>query len=295
MFRGAWLDVQGNGMGAAAVIGGLENGTGGRQLLAHARALEVRFGGRPVLSGVDMVIAAGEIVTIIGPNGSGKTTLLRTIAGLQPALEGQDRLAGDSVSRLAPSVRSRRVGYLPQHAVFHWPLTVANAVALGRYASTTSVFGPSAADRAVIADALAATGLTAMAARPVNELSGGEAMRVHIARLLSGEHAALVADEPVTSLDPRYQLELLAILRRQAEAGKGVVLSLHDISLAFRACDRIIVMQDGKIVASGTPQTMLDGDILGRVFNIHFDRIETPFGMTVVARGIREKDMTGDS
>lgn len=260
-----------------------------------AQGLTVELGGRRVVDDVDFALAPGELVGLIGPNGSGKTTLLRTLCGLVLPLGGEVRLAGDLLSRLGPAVRSRRVGYLPQHAVFHWPLTVANAVALGRYASTTSVFGPSAADRAVIADALTATGLSAMATRPVNELSGGEAMRVHIARLLSGEHAALVADEPVTSLDPRYQLELLAILRRQAEAGKGVVLSLHDVPLAFRACDRIVLMQDGKIVASGAPQTMLDDDILGRVFNLHFDRIETPSGMTVVARGIRDKNPTGDS
>ena len=113
-------------------------------------------------------------------------------------------------------------------------------------------------------------------------------MRVHIARLLAGGHAALIADEPVTSLDPRYQLELLAILRRQAEAGIGVVLSLHDVPLAFRTCDRIVAMRDGVVTASGTPQAMIDDGILKRVFSIDFDRVDTPSGMTVVARAPRE-------
>ncbi|MGR9089466.1 MAG: ABC transporter ATP-binding protein [Gammaproteobacteria bacterium] len=255
----------------------------------EAHGISVELGGRRVLREVDFALRPGELVGLIGPNGSGKTTLLRTLCGLELPLTGQVSLAGEPISRLRPSVRSRRVGYLPQHAVFHWPLTVANAVALGCYASTTSVFGPSAADRTIIADALAATDLTAMATRPVNELSGGEAMRVHIARLLAGGHAALVADEPVTSLDPRYQLELLVILRRQAEAGVGVVLSLHDVPLAFRTCDRIVVMQDGAIVASGTPDAVFDDDTLERVFNIHFDRVETPAGITIVARGVRDK------
>ena len=198
----------------------------------EAHGVAVELGGRRVLNGVDFALGAGELVGLIGPNGSGKTTLLRTLCGLESPLAGHVALAGDPISALSPAVRARRIGYLPQHAVFHWPLTVANAVALGRHANAASLFGSAAADRTIIADALAATGLSAMAERPVNELSGGEAMRVHIARLLAGGHAALIADEPVTSLDPRYQLELLAILRRQAGAGIGVVLSLHDVPLA---------------------------------------------------------------
>lgn len=255
----------------------------------EAHAVSVALGGRRVLNDVDFALAAGELVGLIGPNGSGKTTLLRTLCGLESPLSGHVTLAGDPISRLRPATRARRFGYLPQHAVFHWPLTVANAVALGRHAGAASLFGSTAAERAIIADALAAAGLTEMAERPVNELSGGEAMRVHIARLLAGGHAALIADEPVTSLDPRYQLELLAILRRQADAGVGVVLSLHDVSLAFRTCDRIVAMQDGAIVASGAPRAVFDDGILGRVFNIDFERVETASGMTVVARRPAEK------
>lgn len=254
----------------------------------EAHGIAVELGGRRVLNGVDFALGAGELVGLIGPNGSGKTTLLRTLCGLESPLAGHVALAGDPISELSPVVRARRIGYLPQHAVFHWPLTVANAVALGRHANAASLFGSAAADRAIIADALAATGLSAMAERPVNELSGGEAMRVHIARLLAGGHAALIADEPVTSLDPRYQLELLAILRRQAEAGIGVVLSLHDVPLAFRTCDRIVAMRDGVVTASGTPHAMIDDGILKRVFSIDFDRVDTPSGMTVVARAPRE-------
>ncbi len=254
-------------------------------ICVEANAVSVMLGGRRVLDGVDFALGAGELVGLIGPNGSGKTTLLRTLCGLESPLSGQVVLAGDPITRLRAPARARRIGYLPQHAVFHWPLTVVNAVALGRHASAPSLFASSSAERVIIDEALAATSLTAMAERPVNELSGGEAMRVHIARLLAGGHAALVADEPVTSLDPRYQLELLAILRHQANAGIGVVLSLHDVSLAFRTCDRIVAMQDGKVVASGAPQDVFDDGILRRVFNIDFDRVDTPSGMTVVARG----------
>lgn len=255
----------------------------------EASAVSVALGGRRVLDGVDFALGAGELVGLIGPNGSGKTTLLRTLCGLESPLSGQVMLAGDPISQLRAPARARRIGYLPQHAVFHWPLTVINAVTLGRHAGAASLFGSSPAEHAIIAGALADAGLTAMAERPVNELSGGEAMRVHIARLLAGGHAALVADEPVTSLDPRYQLELLAILRRQVDAGVGVVLSLHDVSLAFRTCDRIVAMQDGTIVASGTPRDIFDAGILERVFNIDFDRVETPSGMTVVARDPGDK------
>lgn len=255
----------------------------------EAHAISVTLGGRQVLNRVDFALDAGELVGLIGPNGSGKTTLLRTLCGLETPLAGNITLAGDPISQLRPRARAQRVGYLPQQAVFHWPLTVTNAVALGLHAGAPSLFGASAGERGIITAALAATGLTAMAQRPVNELSGGEAMRVHIARLLAGGHAALVADEPVTSLDPRYQLELLAILRRQAEAGIGIVLSLHDVSLAFRTCDRITVMQDGSIVASDTPQAVLDSGILARVFKLDFDQVETLSGTALVAREPGEK------
>lgn len=251
----------------------------------EARDISVTLGGRTVLDGVDFALGTGELVGLIGPNGCGKTTLLRTLCGLESPVSGQVMLAGEPIARLRAPERARRIGYLPQHAVFHWPLTVFNAVALGRHAATASPGRAAAPERAIIDGALAAAGLSAMAARPVDELSGGEAMRVHIARLLAGGHAALVADEPVTSLDPRYQLDLLAILRRQANAGIGVVLSLHDVSLAFRSCDRIVAMQNGAIIASDTPRAVYETGILASVFDIEFEQVQTSSGMTVVPRG----------
>ncbi|MDF1734851.1 MAG: zinc ABC transporter ATP-binding protein ZnuC [Minwuia sp.] len=220
-------------MGAAAVIGGQENGTGGRHLLAHARALEVRFGGRPVLSGVDMEIAAGEIVTIIGPNGSGKTTLVKALLGLIPAARGSAQL-----------VPGTRIGYVPQRfsvdAVL--PLRVDRLMTLTAPASASA-----------IGAALERVGVSHLRRADVASLSGGETQRVLLARALLRQPDLLVLDEPVQGVDFAGEAALYALIGElRDEMGLGVLMVSHDLHVVMAATDQVLCL-NGHICCAGVP------------------------------------------
>jgi iron complex transport system ATP-binding protein len=228
--------------------------------------VSVTLGGRHVVEDVALTIAAGEVVVIVGPNGAGKTTLLRAAAGLIPAV-GSVSLGSDLIGRLSLAERARRIAYLPQGHVVHWPLPVADVVALGRLPRGAGA-DLSVADEAAVARAMAATGVAQYAQRPVTTLSGGERARVALARVLATEAPLILADEPTASLDPRYQLTVMDILRRHATAGGAVVAVLHDLALAARTATRVVVLDRGRIVADGPPRRILDVPRLSTVFGI---------------------------
>ncbi|MEX0851822.1 MAG: ABC transporter ATP-binding protein [Bauldia sp.] len=234
--------------------------------------LAVTFARRTVVAEVTLSIHAGEFVVVVGPNGAGKTTLLRAIAGLVPAV-GAVTLAGTPLGRLSLAERARRVAYLPQGHVFHWPLPVAEIVALGRLPRGAGA-DLSAVDRAAVARAMVATGIAAHAARSVTTLSGGERARVAIARVLATEAPLILADEPTASLDPRYQLVVVDLLRRHAQGGGAVVAVLHDLSLAARSADRVVVMDEGRIVADGAPRAVLTAERLAQTFGVNAEIAE---------------------
>jgi iron complex transport system ATP-binding protein len=227
----------------------------------------VNLGGRPVLAGIDLTLRRGEFVAMVGPNGAGKTTLLRALAGLVPT-SGDLTVDTSHLARLSLAERARRIAYLPQGHVFHWPMPVAEIVALGRLPRGAGA-DLSAADRAAIAHAMDVTGVAAHAERPVTTLSGGERARVALARVLATEAEIILADEPTASLDPRYQLIVLGILRRHAEAGGTVLAVLHDLGLAARQASRLIVLDHGRIVADGPPREVLTKARLAETFGVN--------------------------
>ena len=229
-------------------------------------AVSARLGQRAVLEALSLSLQAGEVLGVVGPNGAGKSSLLRAIAGLLPLQHGEVWFAGQALSTLDRQARARSLGYLPQNPQILWPLTVRELVALGRrpHAGLASA----AADAAAIDAALEAFELTGFAARPARALSGGEQMRVHLARLHAGQHALLLVDEPTAALDPRAQLQVLSALRALAAAGCGVLLVLHDLSLAARYCDRLLVLADGQAVVCDSPAIALSDARLAAVFGV---------------------------
>jgi iron complex transport system ATP-binding protein len=223
-----------------------------------AEQLEVMLSGRSVLHDVSLSLASRQLVALVGPNGAGKTTLLRALAGLAPST-GTIEVGGGPLSSLSLRERAKRFGYLPQGHLVHWPLPARDVVALGRYphgAADPARLSPR--DEQAVLRAMQATNVVEFAERPVTELSGGERSRVALARVLAVEAPVLLADEPTASLDPRYQIDVIAL----------VVVVTHDLGLAARFADTVLVLSNGRLVAQGKPAQALSEQIMADVFRI---------------------------
>ena len=238
----------------------------------------VSLGDRRVLDGVDLTVSAGELVGVLGPNGAGKTTLLRAALGLAKLASGSARLSGRDVAELGPEERAGRVAYLPQERRLAWSL------AAWRVASLGAIDRPPALAREAALQALARVEMSGLADRGVLEMSGGERARVLLARLLATRARLLVADEPVAGLDVEAQFHTLDLLREETRAGRAVLVTLHDLTLAARACDRVVVIDHGRIVADGSVAEVLTPACLAEVFGLAGALVETPAGTVLAAR-----------
>ena len=219
--------------------------------------LDVRLGGRRVIEGMAANVAPGEILAVAGPNGAGKSTLLKAMAGLLAPAAGTVSLDGAPIQVFDRRALGRAVAYLPQERVVHWPVSVRTVVALGRLPHRSAFAAESAADREAIAAAMRAMDVEVFAERSVAALSGGERARVLLARALAQGARFLIADEPTAGLDPAHALALFSILKRLAGEGRGVVVALHDLSIAARFADRMILLKHGRIIAEGRPRDVL--------------------------------------
>ena len=232
-----------------------------------ARNLAVRLGGRTLFEGLDACFEPGRVTCVVGPNGAGKSTLLTCLAGLRRPDAGEVRFGGQPLLKLAPVARARQIGFLPQTPEIAWPIEAETLVGLGRIPHRSS--GRSPQDRAAIAAAMQATAVTELAQRRVDTLSGGERARVLIARALAGEPEWLLADEPLTGLDPGHQMDASGLFRRLAhEAGYGVVVTLHDLPLALRLADTVLVLAGGALIASGSQAEALTPEIIRRAYGV---------------------------
>jgi iron complex transport system ATP-binding protein len=230
------------------------------------------LGGRTVLDGVELSVAAGELVAVVGPNGAGKSSAIRALAGLLPLTGGQARLGGADVTDLSAQGRAERAAYLPQERRIAWNLPAVEVAALGApfLAAADALTQARAALDEVEAGHLADRG--------VAEMSGGERARVLLARALTTGARALLADEPTAGLDPEAQLMVLERLKARAQAGQAVLVSLHDLALAARFADRVVVLDKGRVAADAAPMAALTPEVMARVFGLAARWVEGPDG-----------------
>ena len=234
----------------------------------EARGLQVRLGARTVLDGVSARFAPGQVTAVLGPNGAGKSTLLNCLAGLRAPDAGEVELDGARLSDLPPRRRAQRIGFIAQTPEIAWAVEAAILVGLGRI-PFIGARGLSREDAAIIDRAMEAAQVTGLAERDVSTLSGGERARVLIARALAGEPEWLLADEPLAGLDPGHQLDAADLFRKLAhDRGCGVVVTLHDLSLAARMADRILVLAEGRVLADGPAEVALAPAVLARAYGI---------------------------
>lgn len=219
--------------------------------------LGYQIAGTPLLDALDLTIPQARVTGLIGPNGSGKSTLLRLLAGLLRPSHGTLLLAGRRLEQLTPVERGRTIAYIPQDNTIYWPITVERVVELGRLPHLAPWQGASAADHRIIDRALHDSDTLHLRHRSVATLSGGERARVMIARALAAEPQILLADEPTAALDPAHQRAIMALLQRLAGNGVTVLLALHDLTLAVDYCDPLILLQQGRLMAQGSPADVL--------------------------------------
>jgi iron complex transport system ATP-binding protein len=233
-----------------------------------ARGLGVTRERRELVAGVDLALPAGRLVALIGPNGAGKTTLIKALAGLIIA-KGSVFVGGADLSGMSRRDRARRIAYLPQGHQVHWPLRAREIVALGRYPhGLADPARPSGEDCLAIEAAIARVDIADLADRPMDTLSGGERARVMLARVLATGAEIILADEPIAALDPRHQLAVMNDLKTEAGRGTLVIVITHDLGLASRLADHLLLMQAGRIVAEGPPAEVLTDDRLATIYGI---------------------------
>lgn len=230
--------------------------------------------GKRVLDQVSLNLDPGEVVGVIGPNGAGKSTLLRLLTRRLTPTTGSITVAGRPLADFGRFELARHLALVAQAPVLPDGFRVTEVVTMGR-APHLGLFGATKpADAAAVADALAVTDTERFAPRRVETLSGGEQQRVVFARALAQQPRYLLLDEPTNHLDLRYQVELLGYARSQAAAGVGVLVVLHDLNLAARSCDRLLVLKGGRLVAQGAPADVLTAELIWDVFGARVRVIE---------------------
>ncbi|MEY3018293.1 MAG: hypothetical protein RL336_1428 [Pseudomonadota bacterium] len=238
------------------------------------RQLAWKVAGAQLLGGIDIDLAPGELVAVVGPNGAGKSSLLKALMGLLPDLAGEVALYGETLANIPLPVRAKRVAYMPQQSPIAWPLTVRHTVELGRLPHLGFRRRLNEDDRQAIDDALGMADIHYLAERTIDNLSGGELARVMLARLFAGQAPIILADEPIAALDPYHQLHIMELLQLHCLRGGSAMVVMHDLTLAARFCQRVIVMQCGRVVADGTPQEVLSDALLADVYGVRVKRSE---------------------
>jgi iron complex transport system ATP-binding protein len=234
------------------------------------------YNGRAILNDVDLEIAPGEIICLLGQNGSGKTTLFRTMLGFIAPVHGSVTLAGREVSRLSPTEIARIVSCVPQSYAMPFAYSVRDVVLFGRSAHLRLFSSPGARDRRVAAECLDLLEISHLAARPFNELSGGERQMVIIARALAQEARFMILDEPASNLDYGNQVRVIRKVRELAGRNIGILMATHHPDHAFMAASRVAVLSGGTLSHDGSPDAMLTPETLRSLYGVEVQVFDTP-------------------
>jgi iron complex transport system ATP-binding protein len=258
--------------------------------LLRIRGLEASYGRTEALKGVDLDVAAGELIGILGENGSGKSTLLKVLARIVPIREGEVLLGGTALGRLPRRETAGRIAYVPQSVDLVFPIRALDLVLQGRAPRARGFSADSREDRERALAAMRACDVEHLAERDAGALSGGETRRVFLARALAQEAEIWLLDEPTSGLDPRHRLDFLDVLHRtRAERGGTVLLATHEIDLARETAHRVVLLADGRTLAAGPPEETLAPDMLRRAFGVEVRparwRFEWPEGAGPAAPG----------
>jgi iron complex transport system ATP-binding protein len=253
-----------------------------------AERLELAYDEHVVVDDLSLELSEGSFTAIVGPNGCGKSTLLRALGRLLRPTSGQVLLDGRAISRTPTREVARVLGLLPQTPIAPEGLTVSDLVARGRHPHQTWLQQWSRGDEAAVAEALARTGMTQLAHRPVDQLSGGQRQRAWISMALAQGTDLLLLDEPTTYLDLSHQIDVLELVAQlHAEHGRTVVIVMHDLNLAARYAQRLVAMKDGVLVASGPPAEVLTERLMADVFDLEARVVPDPVAGTPMVVPVR--------
>ncbi|WP_449289546.1 heme ABC transporter ATP-binding protein [Natronococcus occultus] len=253
----------------------------------------VSFGETDVLADVSLAVEPGEFVGLVGPNGAGKTTLLRAMSGALEPDRGLVDVDGAPLHERSSKAASRLVAVVPQNTHLSFSFDVRTVVEMGRYPHRSRFSPPDEDDRTAVDRALERTRTARFADRPIDEISGGERQRVVLARAIAQQTPALLLDEPTASLDVNHQIETLELVRELVEEGRTAVAAIHDLDLAARYCDRLVVLSDGTVLESGPPETVLDRDVLAAAFDANAVVTESPVTRTPTVTALRNDPERG--
>ena len=248
--------------------------------------LRLAYRNKSVLGPLDAIFTQGRLHVLVGPNGAGKSTLLRHLAGILPRQSGAVSLDGQPLDRLNRFEKARRIAYLAQERELVWPLSVRDLVMLGRHPHGASLETATQVDWQAVEEAMQATDIDRFADRPVTDLSGGERARVLLARVLATGAEWLLLDEPVAGLDPRQQFLVMGLLQDQVRQGRSVLLVLHDLALAARFADEILLLDQGLAKAHGPVETVLTASRLADVFGIATTLLHDNKGINLQIDGV---------
>jgi len=270
--------------------GGFDPGAGALELAG----VDLALGGAQILRGVDLAVAPGEVVGLIGRNGVGKTTLLRVVTRVVQPDGGAIRVGGRPLESCSRRELARAMALVPQETQVPFAFRALEVVLMGRAPHLGLLGFETRRDLERAESALATVGISHLADRPLPLLSGGERQLVMLARALAQDAPLLLLDEPTAHLDLRHRLEVLALLRTLAARGRSALVVSHDLGLAARFCDRLAVMAEGSVVASGPPGDVLSPPLLRRAFGIEAELMRDPSGAMWVVPRIPDARTAGD-